>query len=396
MNGHRASAISQMQKSFFLYDIDALEAQAKAITSTLAPGIKIFYATKANPLKEIVSTLYQNGFGVDVASMGELQQAQNAGVTPDKLIATGPAKSKEYLSKLMDAKVSTIVLESINQLKWLNELCLERNTKQQALLRVQLNHNSDSKSVLGGSSITPFGLGVEDWVHVELSYYPLVDIRGLHCFQWGNILSLTQLEGIWHYTMKECLALAKTLNLKCEVIDLGGGLGIPYQKNQNELSFESVHSLLNELKTEFNIPEVWLELGRFSVGSIGQYFTKIIDMKSVRGRNMIVTEGGINHIARSALTGEAFPCEAVSTSSASKKTFHIHGPLCTALDFLGEHELPSDLKMDDWLVFAQSGAYGFTESMPYFLCHDLAGEAFIKGNKLSVARNPIASTGWMA
>lgn len=396
MSDLSASAISQMQKSFFLYDIDALEAQAKAITSTLAPGIKIFYATKANPLKEIVSTLYQNGFGVDVASMGELQQTQNAGVTPDKLIATGPAKSKEYLSKLMDAKVSTIVVESINQLKWLNELCLERNTKQQALLRVQLEHNSDSKSVLGGSSMTPFGLGVEDWIQTELTHYPLVDIRGLHCFQWGNILSLTQLEGIWHHTMKECLALAKTLNLKCEIIDLGGGLGIPYQKNQNELSFESVHLLLNKLKTEFNIPEIWLELGRFSVGSIGQYFTKIIDMKSVRGRNMIVTEGGINHIARPALTGEAFPCEAANPSWTSKKTFHIHGPLCTALDFLGEHELPNDLKIGDWLVFNQAGAYGFTESMPYFLCHDLAGEAFIKDRSLCIPRNSRLSSSWMA
>ena len=64
----------------------------------------------------------------------------------------------------------------------------------------------------------------------------------------------------------------------------------------------------------------------------------------------------------------------------------LYGPLCTALDCLGEHQLPSDLNEQDWLVFSQCGAYGFTESMPYFLCHELAGEYVIHNGVLSCVR----------
>ena len=78
-----------------------------------------------------------------------------------------------------------------------------------------------------------------------------------------------------------------------------------------------------------------------------------------------------------------------------RKQFAIHGPLCTALDFLGDHYLPENLKPGDWLEFRKVGAYGFTESMPYFLCHDLPLEALIKGGDLILARRPGTAISWM-
>ena len=75
--------------------------------------------------------------------------------------------------------------------------------------------------------------------------------------------------------------------------------------------------------------------------------------------------------------------------------FFIHGPLCTSLDFLGEYQLSSDIQVGDIVIFKQAGAYGFSESMPFFLCHDLAGEAVIKEGELSVVREPQSAAIWL-
>lgn len=382
-----------MNAPFFVYDLDKLTEHLSSVNKCQNKGIKLFYATKANPLAAILETLKNNNFGIDVASLGELSQARKVGFSKEQTIATGPAKSYEYLQTLTQAGVSTIVIESINQLKWLNEICSKKNETQNVLLRIQLDHQSEDSSVLGGSSITPFGLSPKDWEQLSLKDFPYVHVLGLHCFQWGNILDIKKLEVIWSFTLSECISLSSKLGINLKVVDLGGGLGISYNNHQKDLKFSDVHSLLLKLKNDFDIPQIWMELGRFSVGSCGQYLTKIIDIKSVRGRNIIVTEGGVNHIARPALTSEAFPCRTLRPSSVTKKYF-IHGPLCTALDFLGEHELADDLKVGEWLVFERTGAYGFTESMPYFLCHDLAAEVVLKNGSPQIVRHTSASSVW--
>jgi diaminopimelate decarboxylase len=193
-------------------------------------------------------------------------------------------------------------------------------------------------------------------------------------------LKVTKLKSHWEYTMLQCKQLAYDMNIDMKVLDLGGGLGISYQDEQ-ELSFPEVHTMLLELKEQFELKEVWLELGRYSIGKFG--------------KNLIVTEGGINHMARPALVNESFPCQAFGKSGSEMKSYAVHGPLCTALDKLGEFSLPSDLNVGDWLEFKRAGAYGFSESMPYFLCHNLVGEAVVYRGELSMPRVPKTNLEWM-
>lgn len=392
---HVKEIINRYQSSFYFYDLDLFETHLKSIKAVLHPDIKVWYATKANPLSEILRILNKNGFGADVASLGELQQARTAGFGSKNLIATGPAKSRNYLASLMQAEVEAIIIESINQLKDLNDIAGKLGRKQDVLLRVQLDWTDDMKSVLGGSAITPFGLGVEDWIGVDLKQYKNLSVQGLHCFQWGNILDMKQLETVWEHTIQACQKLSLDMGFEMKVLDLGGGLGLSYNDDR-EIHFGEVHAMLVNLKSKYELNKIWLELGRFSIGKFGSYLTRIVDIKTVRGKNIIVTEGGINHMARPALVGESFPCEAFMNSDVEKKHFAVHGPLCTALDHLGEFDLPSSLKVGDWLQFNRTGAYGFSESMPHFLCHNLVGEAIVYQGELMVPRAPKTNLEWMA
>lgn len=390
---HMKEVMNRFQSSFYFYDLDAFEAHIQSIKQILHPDISVWYATKANPLSDILRILNANGFGADVASMGELQQARNSGFGPKNMIATGPAKSRNYLASLMQAEVRVVVIESLNQLKDLNDVCGKLSRKQDVLLRVQLEWNDQLKSVLGGSAITPFGLGLDDWKSATLSQFKNINVVGVHCFQWGNVLDIHQLEKVWSVTVEAAKKLSVEMGFDLEILDLGGGLGISY-KDDRELQFHDIHETLVNLKTKYELKKIWLELGRFSIGKFGSYLTRVVDVKTVRGKNLIVTEGGINHMARPALVGESFPCEAFMNQSPETKSFTVHGPLCTALDTLGDFDLPANIKPGDWLKFNRTGAYGFSESMPYFLCHNLVGEAVVYRGELYIPRVPKTNLEW--
>ncbi len=382
--------LAKADAPFYFYDLDQFESHIRGIKAKLDPDVKIWYACKANPLSKVLSILDENGFGVDVASLGELSQAKKAGVR--NLIATGPAKTPKYLRTLMENNVSTIIVESIQQLRDLNQIAFELNRKQNVLLRLQLDWSGNLKSVLGGSSITPFGLHPQDWEMENLSEYAHLSVIGLHCFQWGNILDALELQKIWDETISRCVSFADKMKIDLQVLDLGGGLGVSYSSDK-ELSFDHVHEILLGMKSKYQLKEIWLELGRYSMAKFGSYFTRIVDVKSVRGKNLIVTEGGINHMARPALVGEAFPVKTLRGGKTSK--FTIHGPLCTALDNLGDHHLPTDLRSGEWLEFQKTGAYGFTESMPYFLCHELCGEVYLYRGEIVHSRNSESPASWL-
>jgi len=389
------SVIERFDAPFFFYDLDFLKGHLEHMATNLDPDIKLWYACKANPMSAILKVLRNLGFGIDVASEGELHQALNTGIDPNEILATGPGKSKEYLRHLVKSGVKTIVLESINQAYWLNEVAAEEDASYiDCLLRVQLDWDQ-GKSVLGGDDITPFGISASDWSALDFQKCNQLNIRGFHVFQWGNILDLSQLEQIWRKTIIEMKSLSESMNIDLEILDLGGGLGIPYNFVDTPIDFQDVHKILVSLKKEFNLSKIWMELGRFTVGESGYYFTKVVDRKTARGREILVCDGGINHIARVALTSQAFPATAYKEHSSNTETFHIHGPLCTALDFLGAFEFPSDIEIGDWVVFHKSGAYGFTESMPFFLCHKLAGEVVYYNGDLMIPRPPKTSYDWM-
>lgn len=386
--------IDRFDAPFFYYDLDKLVTHLESMAHQLDPDIKLWYACKANPMSAILKVLRNLNFGIDFASLGELHQILNTGVKASETIATGPAKSKKYLENIVKAGVENIVLESLNQVTWLNEVCKEQNTKVNGLLRLQLDWD-EGKSVLGGDSVTPFGLDHEQWLKLNPSKFENIIFNGFHIFQWGNILDTARLEMIWEKSIQESLALAQKLNIDMKIIDLGGGLGIPYTLDGKGLEFKQAHDVLVNLKNKYELKSIWMELGRYAVAECGQYFTKITDIKTVRGKNLIVTEGGINHIARPALTGQTFPCTSFSVARSEVKEYNVHGPLCTALDFLGTFELPMNLQVGDWLIFHKAGAYGFTESMPYFLCHELPGEVIKYRGDLMIPRPPKTSYEWM-
>ena len=396
------------EQGYFVYQLDALKQHLAKLQQQ--DVIKLWFAVKANPLSKIIQTLDSEGFNFDVASSGELEQVLAQDISPERILNTGPAKSKKQLKSFVQKGVRTFVVESLNQLNWLNEVVLEQSLvknnleKPTVLLRVQLQWPDGEKNPLGGNSLTPFGLSVEEWKSVQVSDYPHLNICGLHIFQWGNMLSNEKMYSLWGQMVAPLTSLAADIGMDLKILDLGGGLGVDYlgegmgesQVDGNTLSWQQIISDLADIKSQADVEELWLELGRFAVAECGYYVVPVVDRKINYEQEQLVLAAGINHIIRPAITDQPFPVTLLRQSNEQEQNFDIHGPLCTSMDKLGNLPLPKDTKVGDELVFGYCGAYGFTESMPFFLCHQLAAEYVIQNNQLVEVRSAKPASTYLA
>ncbi len=390
---HLNTVAQEQFEPCFVYDLDFLRDHLSTLMDQ--DVVKLWYAVKANPLSAIVRTLAETGFRFDVASEGELQQVLAQEVPASQVLNTGPAKSRRQIDKFIALGVRTFVAESLNQVRWLNEAALAHDVQLQLLLRVQLRWPKGEKNPLGGDSLTPFGLDPQQWRGLYLADYPALQCIGVHIFQWGNMLSADKLLSLWQQMLPPLKALSEQLGFALQVLDLGGGLGVPYDDNSASLQWQDVLRALAQIKRESGVQELWMELGRYAVAECGYYLNPVVEQKENYGEHQLIVSGGINHILRPAVAGQAFPCTLLRESQAQPRQFNIHGPLCTALDSLGTHTLAQDVNENDWLVFSQTGAYGFTESMPFFLCHPMAAEYIIDNNVLHLLRESASANSYL-
>ena len=375
---HSAENVDEL--AYFAYDLDALKKHLIALQDQQV--IKLWYAVKANPLSRVIQCLDEASFNFDVASVGELEQVLSQGIAPNRILNTGPAKSRAQLREFLAKGVNTFVVESLNQLTWLNEEAERLEKCPEVLLRVQLQWPEGEKNPLGGNSLTPFGLSVEQWQTIHVSEYRHLSFSGLHIFQWGNMLSNEKMYDLWLQMVPPLLALAKDIGMQVKVLDLGGGLGIDYLEQGQSLSWHRILEDLAAIKQRANVEELWLELGRYAVAQCGYYVTEVVDRKTNYQQEQLVLAAGINHLLRPAITEQPFPARLIRQSASEHQSFDIHGPLCTSMDKLGQLSLPTDVNVEDKLVFGYAGAYGFTESMPFFLCHQTAAEYVIENQQL--------------
>ena len=373
-------SVNEHEKGYFVYDLDGLAEHINQLQQQNV--VKLWYAVKANPLSSIIQTLANQGMSFDVASSGELQQVLKQGVDAKDILNTGPAKSKAQIAEFLAKGVTTFVVESLNQLQWLQQVAEEQKIKPRVLLRVQLSWPEGEKNPLGGNLVTPFGLSTEIWQTINTNDYPALDICGLHIFQWGNMLSNQKIFSLWQQMVKPLVDLANHIEMELKILDLGGGLGIDYLEQGQQFSWQQAIEDLAIIKSQAGVEELWLELGRFAVANYGYYVTSIVDKKSNFEYQQLVLATGVNHLLRPAITEQPFPVQTLKTYDDKLTNYDLHGPLCTSMDKLGSFKLSNDVSVGDKLVFGYCGAYGFTESMPYFLCHEIAAEYVIESGQL--------------
>ena len=371
----------------YLYDRHLVAQRVDVLRRCLPDQIKLHYAIKANPHKELVAWISSQVDGFDVASQGELDLALYSDVSPASVSFAGPGKSLTELQSAVDAGI-IVSVESATELARLQSLASASARPVQALLRLNPDFQLRRSGMVMGGVASAFGIDVELLPALESALkHDYVDVIGFHVYAGSQNLDATALSEGHVQTLALVERVRRFLPGGLRYLNLGGGFGIPYFAGDLSCDVETIgyrlRKLLDESASMLESCEVVLELGRYLVGEAGYYVMTVADVKESRGKRIAIVDGGLHHhLANSGNLGQAirrnYPVVVGNKMDVvQRETISISGPLCTPLDIVGSDlELPP-IEIGDQIVVLQSGAYGLSASPLGFLSREAPAEILL-------------------
>jgi len=336
-------------------------------------NVLICPACKANS-HLAVCRIYQNeGAGLEVVSGPELKIALDCGVDPEKIVYNGPFKSRQELELAISSGVGLINADSLPELDHLQEVAQRLRKRCNLGIRVNLGIGAETHPhMVTALREHKFGIWVEDAVaaYKEAAEKPALDIVGVHSHIGSDISQPEVFREMTKSMLQLVSQVNETLGLKLTKIDLGGGLGFPYQPGSRIMSYgEYASAILTEnLQTLRNLgtPTLIFEPGRAIVADAGFLLTRVDVVKRQGDINWAIVDAGMSTFIRPALYGAKHQVVAANRmSDPAAAAYNIGGPCCESGDVVAKGVLLPKLSEDDLLAVLDTGAYGFTMANNY-------------------------------
>jgi diaminopimelate decarboxylase len=375
------------QTPFYAYDRRSIRERVAQLRATLPPEIELHYAMKANPFPALVCLLAGEVDGIDVASAGELKTALDAGADPAHISFAGPAKKERELRQAVACGV-LVNVESEREVPLLQTISRELALPARVAVRVNPDFELKGSGMRMGGGAKQFGVDVE---RVPALFEAIgragLAFEGLHIFAGSQNLRADAICEAQRNAYELAVRLARDAPAPVQVLNLGGGFGIPYFPGEQRLDLEPIgaglRGLVGRAKGDLPAATLVIELGRYLVGEAGVYVARVIDRKVSRGEVFLVTDGGLHHhLSASGNFGQVirknYPVVVGTRANASEfELVSVVGPLCTPLDLLADRMELAAAQPDDLVVVFQSGAYGASASPQAFLGHPACVEVLV-------------------
>ena len=326
----------------------------------------ICFAVKSNSNIALLNVMAKLGSGFDIVSQGELERVLAAGGEASKVVFSGVAKSHSEIERALDVGIRCFNVESIPELHRINEVAGKMGKIAPISLRV--NPDVDAKThpyISTGLKENKFGVSVQQAreVYRLAKTLPNVKITGMDCHIGSQ---LTELQPFLDAADRLIVLMEqlKEDGIELHHLDLGGGLGVPYNGEEPPHPTEYTEALLAKLKNYPNL-EIILEPGRAISANAGILVTKVEYLKSNEDRNFAIVDTGMNDMIRPALYEAYMQIIEVNQSlDREKAVYDVVGPICETSDFLGKgRELA--IAEGDLIAMRSAGAYGATMSSTY-------------------------------
>jgi len=345
----------------------------------------ICFSVKANSNVKIIKEIKNLNCGADVVSKGEMMKALKAGINPKKIVFSGVGKTYSELEYAINKNVLLINVESKSELLVIEKIGKIKNKKVDIGIRLNPNINAKTlKQISTGRESDKFGVAEKEFLKL-VQYSKLSKFLKLKCLSvhiGSQILSHKPYEKM----LKVVDKLIKKSNHLFEFIDLGGGMGISYEKNNKKLNFKIYNSLINKFLKKNNC-KIIFEPGRSIIGNAGILISKIIYIKKSKNKNFVILDAAMNDLMRPALYGAKHQIiPSIKNKENLNEIFEFVGPICESTDrFLTINKFQK-VKEGDVLIICDSGAYGMSLSSNYNV-RPLSAEILIKNSKMQVIRN---------
>ena len=369
----KAAELSSYATPFYYYDLDLLDDTLDAINHAIkgAP-FKVHYAIKANANDEILMCVKAKGLGIDCVSGNEIRKAIDSGFLAKNIAFAGVGKSDEEIEYGLDQDIFTFNVESLAELKVIDELAIEK--QKVAGIAIRLNPNVNAKThhyITTGLEENKFGINA--WELPELfELLPTLEnlnLKGIHFHIGSQINDLTVFKSLCN-RVNDFQRQFKDHGIVLDHVNVGGGLGVNYT-NPDQESIPDFNSFFKVFKDFLAVEpgqEIHFELGRSVVAQSGSLISKVLYIKEGIKTNFAIIDAGMTELIRPALYQSYHKIENISAASEHiSKKYDVVGPICESSDCFGKAiELP-ETKRGDLIAIRTTGAYGEVMSSFYNL-----------------------------
>ena len=385
---------------FYCYSSEQLKKNYQDFTGAFeGMNILVCYANKANPNQAVTRVLAKCGAGADVTSMGEMERALLAGIPPHKIIFSGVGKQAHEIRAGLTKGIHQINVESIPELHLIEKIAAELG--KQATITVRVNPNVDARThekISTGELGTKFGIDLWqiDEVTTLIGTLTHLDLRGFHLHIGSHVYDYEPFREAYA-KIAELVSTSRAKGLKIERLDLGGGVGIPYD-GQKLAPFSDYAAIVKETVGDLGC-ELTFEPGRRLVGDAGILVSRVLFDKQGQSKRFLILDAGMNDLIRPAMYEARHTIIPVCENTEVETRFaDVVGPVCETSDLFGEdYQLPG-VGEGDLIAILQAGAYGSAMSSNYN-GRPLIPEVMVSGDQFAIVRRRISvaeQIGWEA
>ena len=377
--------VKKYKTPFYCYSI----AQLKNNYNNLKNSFKtvkpiICFSVKSNSNLFLLKELKKIGSGADVVSIGELLKATKAGINPKKIVFSGIGKTEEEIRIAVKKGILLINVESESEVNLINKI--SKQTSKKIPVGIRLNPNVTGKThqkISTGGKNEKFGLVYNDFINLckKMKKMKNLDLQGISVHIGSQITSVIPFKKVLHEISK----IINKTKINFKFIDLGGGMGISYQKKEKAINLKEYSKIVSKFIKNKNA-KIIFEPGRFIIGNTGILITKVIYIKKSGGKNFIILDAGMNDLMRPALYNahhQIIPLK--KTKKIMKGKIEFVGPVCESSDKFSNEKIFSKLKEGDYIALANVGAYGMSLSSNYNT-RPIIAEVAVSGSNSKIIR----------
>ena len=367
----------------YLYDEERIRERCRsyllAVREGFGNGGRVLYASKAASFKRLYEIIGEEGLGIDVVSRGEIHTALIAGFPLENAYFHSNNKTDEDIEYAISHGIGRFVVDNAEELYAIDEAARRHGIRQKILLRITPGIDPHTyAAVATGKVDSKFGSAIETGQAREITALalslPNLDLRGFHCHVGSQIFD----SEVYLATSRVMLGFIKdmsdSLGFVTEELDIGGGLGVRYIKEQPTLDIRKtilavadyMHSLVLELGIP--MPSVAFEPGRSIVADAGLTLYTVGTVKRIPGyKTYVSVDGGMTDNPRYALYGSPYTIlPVIDRGDASVETCSVVGRCCESGDILQEGvPVREDIKRGDLLACLTTGAYHYSMASNY-------------------------------
>ena len=344
----------------------------------------ICFSTKSNSNLEILKEIKRNGLGADVVSKGELMIALKAGISSKKIVFSGVGKTRSELIYAIEKNILLINCESKSEILEIERIA--KLKKKKVDIGIRLNPNTDAKTlkqISTGKKENKFGINEKTFIEVSkyIKDSKFLNLKCLSVHIGSQILDHKPYQKMINVLDK----LIKKMDFSFEYIDLGGGMGIDYKKDNKKFDFKKYNQIIKKFLVNHK-SKIIFEPGRSIIGNTAILVSKIIYIKENSKKNFIILDAAMNDFMRPALYGakhKIIPLKKIN--KITNKTYDFVGPICETTDkFLSTTKFQK-LNEKDYIIICDVGAYGTSLSSNYNI-RPKPAEILIKGSRINVIK----------